>query len=178
MDYTYEQIEQMANDILLKHNISSIQGVDVVKLANEIGFIVGKTDLDDNEDGFVMVDPDGINKSSFTKIIGVNSNNSPKHQMFTIAHELGHYLFEKNDSIQIYAHREHKKDKAGEKYNYENKIDYFAACLLMPKDSFIKRFESLKAIYNSDSDGLIEELSNIFGVSSKSVIRRIEELKI
>ncbi len=148
----------------------------MINIARKMGFLVGNIDLDDNEDGFVIVNENkkGIPGQLSNKIIGVNTNRSPKNKMFIIAHELGHYIFEKETSDLIYAHRENAKGRT----DYENEIDYFAACLLMPKDSFIKRYEALKIIFEDDKDSIINELSDVFKVTINSVDRRLEEIGV
>ncbi len=171
-----KEIEKKAEDILNEYQPNTLQGVDVIEIAREMGFLVGNIDLDDNEDGFVIVNEDkkGIPGQPSKKIIGVNSNRSPKSKMFIIAHELGHYTFEKEKSDIIYSHRECAKGRT----DYENDIDYFAACLLMPKDSFNKRYEALKTIYENDYESIIRELSDVFKVTVNAVTRRIEEIGI
>lgn len=178
MNMTYEEIERKANEIIQKYQPDALEEIDVIRIAKSMGFVVGNIELDENEDGFIIVNDEkkiaGIGEN---RIIGINQNRSPKDKMFTIAHELGHYIFEKDDNKLIYAHRERKKkDNNASGYVYENKIDFFAACLLMPKESFIKKYNASKELYKDDIDSIVDKLSNIFGVTTKSVLRRIDEV--
>ena len=57
----------------------------------------------------------------------------------------------------------------------ENDIDYFAACLLMPKDAILKESSDIK-------DKNIMEMSRLladkFSVPIESMIRRLQEVEI
>ena len=90
------------------------------------------------------------------------------HKRFIIAHELGHYILHCKDE-KIYAHRESAHGRSDE----ENDVDYFAACLLMPANSFKTAFEKTKSISFIEK---IKELQRIFDVPFESVVRRIDEL--
>lgn len=143
-------------------------------MAKKIGFVVGNANLSDKEDGFIIVNSDekellGLNAN---KIIAVNSKREFCLKRFIIAHELGHYLL-REDNQKIFAHRENKIGKNEE----ENEFDYFAACLLMPKEKFEEKTSILMNKGIKD-DELIYELSNSFQVPSESVRRRFDELEL
>ena len=158
-------VAQAAYDLLNEYSIDASNGVDIVELAHQMGFVVGNAGLDDGDDGFIMVneDADEILGIKTKKLIGVNADRDYEKKRFIIAHEIGHYTLHCKGG-KIFAHRDSTHGRSDE----ENKLDYFAACLLMPKEAFEKAFK--------END--IEQLSKIFEVPVDSVKRRILELKL
>ena len=170
-----EQIEKRASDLLTEINCDAFAYVDVVKLSEKIGFVIGNADLDDSEDGFIIVNPiEEIPYVKSNKVIGVNSKRSIEDKRFIIAHELGHYLLHYNESDRsIFAKRENIRGKS----ETENEADYFAACLLMPAAAFTREFQKSSA--SSFAPKVIEEtLSALFVVPRESVSRRMVELSL
>lgn len=151
--------------------------VDVIDVAKRAGFAVGNAMLDDDEDGFIIVQEGakeilGIHTD---KLIGVNSRRTVEWKRFIIAHELAHYAlhYENERHNGMYAHREHIKGKSDE----ENDADFFAANLLMPREKFLNVFEDLKN-KELEFDEIVLLLSDKFIVTSRMVERRIEELEL
>lgn len=110
---------------LKKYNVSEAEAIDIVDLAENIGFIVGNALLKNDEDGFIISNPDVDVVPGFpsNKIIGVNSNRDYFLKRFIIAHELGHYTLA-DVGEKLFAHRENKIGKSKE----ENEFDFFC-CL-------------------------------------------------
>jgi Predicted Zn peptidase len=174
-----ENIEQKASELLSNHNINSSDGFDVVALAKDMGFYVGNATLDDNEDGFIAVDTreTSILNTGSNKVIGVNSTRDYYTKRFIIAHELGHFILranEQGDKDIIYAHRESKSERRTDE---EQDVDYFAACLLMPKEAFSKKYEELTTKPLSQEE-TVAALQRVFSAPLKSVERRVEELAL
>lgn len=171
------QIEQKASELLKNYEeyISDDSFVDIVGIARAMGFVVGQATLDDNEDGFIIIDnsKDELLGVKTKKLIVVNKNRDFNLRRFIIAHEIGHYYLECGNSDKAFASREHKTGKSDK----ENEIDYFAACLLMPSESFIKKYNEYKEIFN-DKIILTLLLSKQFGVTEKTCERRFEELAL
>lgn len=169
------EIETKVTEILQK-NPYAIKDtfVDVLKLAQGLDFVVGNAKLQQNEDGFIIVDPSRNELFGYKtqKVIGVNSSRDFPTKRFIIAHELGHFVFNAKEG-KLFANREHKNIKG--RSEKENKIDYFAACLLMPKDLFVNKVKELKESGYKDNK-LIEILSDMFIVPVESARRRIEEV--
>ena len=163
-----EKIESQVTSLLTNYgyDFEKDTHVDIISFTKRLGFLVGNAQLEDNEDGFLLIQPN----DSHDKIIGVNANRSLAFKRFVIAHELAHFILH-YERGQVYLHRDHKKGKD----NDENDADYFAAALLLPSVSF-------KRVYNKlTKDGLNEnaaclELANIFNVPYESVSRRISEV--
>lgn len=148
--------------------------VNIVDFVQHFGFVVGNAQLDDSEDGFLAIQTSDMAKDgegmSNDKIIGVNAKRSLDWKRFIIAHEFAHFVLHYKTG-EIYLHRENKKGKDHE----ENDADYFAAALLMPKESFKRLYGKFK------SDGfndivICSQLVSIFKVPFDSVTRRISEV--
>lgn len=164
------RIEKKVEDILKNYNLDDAGYVDVLKIAQDNDFLVGNARLKDDEDGFIIVNKsEKISKYDTHKIIGVNSSRRFVDKRFIIAHELGHFFL--NSDEKIYAHREHRIGKS----DSENEYDYFAACLLMPKEKFKEAFED--AMKNNKLN-VIGSLESQFKVSKEVIRKRIKELEL
>lgn len=153
--------------------------VDIIGIAEELGFAVGNARLSREEDGFVFINEGERMPSNAPsdKLIGVNSELSLPWKRFVIAHELGHYFLHYLDNALdyegMYAHRENRKGKNSQ----EQEADYFAACLLMPKDLFSERYRELKKPHLSNAENALL-LSKEFIVTQMMAQRRIYELEL
>lgn len=137
--------------------------IDITKFAASFGFKLLEFKQNSLE-GFILIQQD-------EKLIGVNSQLSYEEKRFTIAHELSHFLLDENlfdngrckiatkfahvDEIRAYAARP-----------AEQIIDYFAACILIPKEKL-----------NESDLKEPNKLAKKFGVTPKCMIRRIEEVQ-
>lgn len=148
--------------------------VDIVDFVQHLGFIVGNAQLSDGEDGFLAIQASNMAKNgagiSNDKIIGVNSKRSLDWKRFIIAHEFAHSVLHYKTG-EIYLHRENKKGKDDE----ENDADYFAAALLMPKESFKRLYNQFKKEGLNDT-AICLQLATVFKVPFDSVSRRISEV--
>lgn len=80
-----------------------------------------------------------IKKGNGKTLMGINSEEAKVRRRFTIAHELGHFFLDpKNISIDY-----RKNHNATKKSLKEKQVDYFAACLLMPKSLLEKDFKTI-----------------------------------
>ena len=167
-------IEDKAKEVLEKYHKES-GFVDVIEIAEKAGFIIFNALLDDIDDGFIIVSPKEMTlfEEVGTKFIAFNSDRNIEQKRFILAHELGHYFLHYKDESVLYAMREHKKGKNEE----EQDVDYFAACLLMPKETFGNKVAELKQ-KNCSGREIIAVLKDFFGVEEVPVTRRIEELNL
>ena len=114
--------------------------IDIIQIAKKLGFAVGNALLDNDDDGFIIVQEgvDNILGIKTDKLIGVNSKRTLEWKRFIIAHEIAHYILHYSNEKRngMYAHRDHKKGKN----DLENDADYFAASLLMTRDKFTKKY--------------------------------------
>lgn len=164
-------INKKVLELLEEYDIDKSNPIDVVKLAKKMGFSLYLQEMDNTEDGFILVNEQMETIPAFetNKIICVNSERSFVDRRFIVAHELAHYIL--NDKQEIYAHKESstKNDKE------EEEADFFAACLLMVAETFTEKFNSLKAD-GLDLGEIAKRLAMFFKVEEKSVYRRIIEL--
>ena len=168
------KIESLVEKILSKATYEGDK-VNIIALAKEEKFAVCNANMDDDVEGFILIDSnhDTIMGVETQRLIGVNNQLSIEEKRFLIAHELGHYFLHYKENMPLYAHRDHAKGKDGN----ENDADYFSAILLMPKDRFTKAYREVDEKENSQYN-IYTKLVEIFGTPLESVIRRIEELNL
>lgn len=157
-----ENIEQKAQDLLDKYNITSVP-VFVESIATNEGFNLYQAKFpDENISGYIDLSD---------KEIVINSSDPANRQTFTIAHELGHHILHtelliENPDLGIF-YRNWINN-----YNQEEKeANAFAAALLMPKKQMS---EALKK-YKDAPDYL---LAKYFGVSLDAFRYRVVNLKL
>lgn len=157
---TKEEIIKKTLELLDKHQIDS-PVVNVFQIAESEGVklnFVKMPDTYENVSGFFDFD---------TKTIFINNYDQPKRQIFTVAHELGHFILN------------HEKDKYGllfrmQKINGENsdvekEANFFAAHLLVP----YKMLKNIMNQYNlNEKDD--EILASLFGVSKEMMGYRLK----
>lgn len=166
-----QAITDIANDLLKRYGYDQETDpfVDASGLAAYVGFIVGESkQLQFLDDGFMYASEDRKKL-----IIGVNDDRTWEEKRFIVAHELAHYfLHYKNSNLkETIMHREHVKGKDEQ----ENDADFFAACVLMPEQSFKRLYEELKGKKYSFVD-IIDYLQAVYKTPRESIKRRIEEL--
>lgn len=166
-----EYIEKKACEELDKYRFGD--EVAVIQIAKDNDFVVAQAKLKSYEQGliFVNMQEEEILGIKTQKLIIVNSELSMEDRRFVVAHELGHYFLHYKGE-QLYAHRDNVKGKEGK----EQDVDYFAACLLMPSDTFKSYFGEISQ--HMDKNNTINEISKKFNVPLDSVKRRIEELQL
>ncbi len=113
----------------------------------------------------------------FPMAIGVNVNDSHGHQCFTLAHELGHYIFDIQDKGKELITIHYNTSIDNENNLSELRANKFAVYLLMPQNEFCKIIEEAKRRF-SNRKTRIEYAALAFDVSITAIQRRLEELKI
>lgn len=166
------QIDDLVSEILTTfgYDVQSGGYVNIVGLVNFMGFTIGETNkLKPSEDGFIS-----ISKDKADVVIGVNEDRSFEEKRFISAHELGHYfLHYKDQSLsETVMHREHRKGKDAK----ENETDFFAACLLMPYETFKSKMHTLNQL-GLPKQVVVKSLQHIFKVPEESIVRRIAEIE-
>ena len=153
-------------DIARANNAISKGCVDVTRLARIFGFDVCETNsLPAFEDGTITVSADSKQKQ-----ILLNRLRSIEFKRFIIAHELAHYFLHYTPNTEIFMRRDDIKGKTDE----EQDADYFAACLLMPKEAFKQDYDMLKE--TRTFRGTVLALQSIYGTPAESIERRIREV--
>lgn len=110
-------------------------------------------------------------KSEF--IIFINSSKTLGHQYFSAAHELYHYMYDKDVIGHICNTALFSKNKS----ENEKMADYFAVHFLMPENSVVRhanRITGGKGLEISD----IIKLQQYFKVSYSSILIRLSELNL
>ncbi len=180
-DYFTEEIINKNKDIERIKDYPYAQ--PIIAISNHLGFknyesdfsLLGKTmDAYRNSSGMIAIDGDLIEKYDTDKILIINKNDTTKHQRFTIAHELGHYLFDFNET-KDYKYYDFYRTENIYINATERRASRFAAALLMPRNTFIERYNKIKNTSNYYET--INRLSNEFQVSPTAIDRRIKELK-
>ncbi|WP_430933274.1 ImmA/IrrE family metallo-endopeptidase [Saccharicrinis sp. 156] len=163
-----KEIEQKAKEILSQLNIKKAP-VPIEKIAKKIGLSIDKGIFGDTISGFLLTKE---NKN----IIAVKSTESEVRQRFTIAHELGHYLFHSNKVDDIFISNvlfRNESSSTGE-IRMEREANSFAAAILMPVD-FIK--EEIDKLDNRLTvEDAIKQLSKKFHVSEVAMTYRLTNL--
>lgn len=173
-----QEIEKRANSILESVNyIDNKDSIDVVEVAKKLGFVVGNAGLEDDIDGFIIVEegkPHILNINT-DKLIGVNALKELPWKRFIVAHEIGHYVlhYDRLKDNGMFAHREHRKGKSEK----ENEADFFAANLLMPRKKFMDKYNELQE-KGLSLDDMILLMADKFLVTQPMARRRFEELGI
>lgn len=172
-----KEIEKKADEIIKQYNVSTEYGVDIVQLCKDMGFSIIAIDLDETEDGFIIVNSELDSLPGFVtnKVIAVNSKRSYEDKRFIIAHELGHYVL-KNDNQNLVAARDSRHGRDDE----ENDVDFFAACILMPREAFIRKYKDFSSTVEKIGKSFdpARWLASQFDVPIKSARRRMKETKI
>ena len=100
-------------------------------------------------------------------LIRVNKLHDKKRQRFTIAHELGHYVYHKEDG-QEFVDTTFFRGMTSD--NLEYTANKFASELLMPE-------EQVRQLIDRENVRNIADLASRFGVSSSAMLYRVKELK-
>ena len=158
-------IEQKVEQIKLDTGLAYPEN-NLLEIASSLGVDVLSADLPDFQEkkvkGYIKWLPESERGNApYRARIYLNSNQSDTTKNFTLAHELGHFLLHKDESnfrIDLQDYSEEDAD------NQETEANFFAGCLLMPKDKLII------ALNNAKSFG---EVARSFGVSIPAVKARI-----
>ena len=164
-----------AAKLILKESGKNDTPVKIIEICKMMGFSVYKQELPREICGYIMINGELKDKFPTDRIISVNSNESNKRRRFTVAHELGHYLFDfdPTKSIQYFNMFEIDHAIGNEE---EDRANRFAAELLMPEDLIKQKYSELKkGTSQKDLYSLVQNLSDIFLVPPKAVEMRIKE---
>jgi Zn-dependent peptidase ImmA (M78 family) len=162
----------MVKKLLSEHQIGEAP-VDVLSLAKKLGLEIKKEPTEANLSGFLF-----RNEEQKTAIIGVNSNQHPNRQRFTIAHELAHYLLHSTGSVHVDRGYSVKlrDEKSSEGTDEEEKeANFFAAELLMPENILTNDIVHSTNLDLFDENTL-NQLANRYKVSTQALAFRLAYL--
>lgn len=160
-------IEEKAESLLRDYGFYSV-GYDINKLVKLLNIDLIKKDFDNDISGLLAIQN---NKT----VISVNSQEDPKRQRFTIAHELGHFTLHSKeqpffvDKTQKVMYR-NNASTTGE-IQKEREANAFAAALLMPRELVSERIQNC-----NDGDATIRQLAKDFKVSELAMSFRLSNL--
>lgn len=169
-------IRQLANTFRDKCVLNNYGIANLFKDCKKQNFKLLRYPLGENADlGLVVKKDNDI-------IIFTNTSFRLSREIFTLAHEIGHVIMHLNDSISSFV--DNNSSIYASSFNESNKLEeeanYFAACLLMPKD-VIEKFIDLE-LNKSESNELsaidIAIIMSEFSVSFDMVLNRLESLHI
>lgn len=102
--------------------------------------------------------------------IGVNQSHAQVRQRFTVAHELGHFVFSNEEELFV-DFVDNGSEIRSKDQNAEKRANYFAAGLLMPRSWLKRDFDQ----YGSDA---LATLSRRYQVSEQAMWFRLLNLKL
>lgn len=158
-----QQIESLTLDLLVETygSINNIKTpVDLTPLFNKYGVKVLKATFEDDDIAGMYI------KSE--KAIYVRENDVYIRQIFTAAHELGHFFLHSHKDKEVFHRSEQYLLEDAEKIE-EKEANWFAASILMPKPAV----ENITFIIKK-----IEEISSIFKVSNSTAYYRLKNLGV
>lgn len=161
-------IENIANitEKIIEDLATNTFPIPIIKILKELDFLVISQKLEPTLGGYIAISNDIKKKYGNDKIVCINSDDQLGHQRFTLAHELAHYLFDFDDTMNEFFDTYDTRNEMNERERLANK---FAANLLMPEKEFEKVYKSGKSI---------RDIQEYFEVSQTAVIRRICELNL
>jgi Zn-dependent peptidase ImmA (M78 family) len=167
------KIQALVEALLAESGITEAP-VPVSQIAKAKGARIFVDSLEGNLSGFLYRDR---NKGA-QAVIGVNTHHHPNRQNFTIAHELGHWLL--HDQEQLHVDREFRvrlRDDVSSQGTdeAEREANFFAACLLMPKN-FLETDLANEDFVDLLDDVLLHGLARKYGVSTQALVNRLKNL--
>ena len=159
-----EKMTESEKGILNKYKHS--MPFKVVEFSRELGVpVLLDKDMEDHKSGFIIFDDNKY-------YIVINKNQHELRNRFTIAHELGHYFYDK-EYLKKYNKIENNIlfDKEGDKNpEMDRRANQFAIELLVPEYFFKEKYNIKK-----HSDEEIKKIAKYFNVSSQVIAIRVKE---
>lgn len=117
--------------------------------------------------------------SNGATVVGVNSLHPRTRQRFTIAHEIGHFILHKSETLHVdeffpFAKRDQKSSSAEDTREIE--ANQFAAELLMPSKLLKADIQGLFGDLDFESSKAIKKLAKRYGVSEQAMTIRLSRL--
>lgn len=172
-----DDAEALLNDFLSNPNYNlklDKRKVPIIELAKIMGFKIYTAKFKDrNLSGTIGISKKLVNRYKSDKVIILNNQDTDEHILFTLCHELAHYIYdyESND------HNEYSNTyRTNEAINAkEMRANRFAASLLMPKESFKEAYSELSNNID-DKNIIVQGLSDAFNAPKTAVRIRMKEV--
>jgi len=158
-----QQIESLTLDLLIEAygDVTKIKSpVDLTPLFEKYGIKIYKTRFDDDDIAGMYIKKE--------KAIHVREDDIYTRQIFTAAHELGHFFLHTDKDKEVF-HRSEQYLLDDAEMIEEKEANWFAASILMPKPNV----ENVTFLIKK-----IEEVSNLFQVSNSTAYYRLKNLGI
>ena len=156
-ELSYDAIQQYAERIGTKYKIYDADGrANLKDLVKTLG---GQIEYVDTDESLFVAD-----EGKFT--IFLPNHTSQRRDQFTLAHELGHYFLH---YLQLGETGEMAFQRGGQN-RLETKANFFAASLLMPKESFKNQYERFGSNFF--------HIAQVFDVSPAAAEIRAEVLRL
>ncbi len=164
--FNIQPIEAKAEQFRAKHGLGLSVGINLELLLRQLGVVAMFAPLGDGDafSGMAL-------KQSGECFMLVNSSVARGRQNFTIAHELYHLKVQADFHVRYcYTGRFGNQDDPEER-----NADYFAACLLMPKNRIMQAAADLDPGASFPLDTIVQ-LEQEFQCSRKALLNRLAEL--
>ncbi len=159
--------------------------VNVWEIARNLNFEVFDATFERDNISGMMIDalevPPMLTKFDCKRAIILNRKEPKNVQSFTVAHELGHFVFDCNEESNYFdaLHTKDRKNLSKEELSQkekEDQIDEFAAMLLMPEIMFLQYINKSPNRYNRNA--LKQEMAKVCMVEEYAVDMRFNELRV
>ncbi len=170
-----QKIQTLVSSILDEYKLNEVP-VQVESLAQHIGAEIRRDNLKSSLSGFAV-------QKNGSKFIGINSNESPERQRFTIAHEIGHLFLHKKDIVNydldgaMLFRDGHSKQGTDVR---EIEANRFAAEILMPEAGLRERLAAAGVVdlvgEDTKTNKLIAKLAKEYQVSTQAMSIRLTTL--
>lgn len=172
-----DDAEALLNDFLSNPNYNlklDKRKVPIIELAKIMGFKIYTAKFKDrNLSGTIGISEKLVNRYKSDKVIILNNQDTDEHILFTLCHELAHYIYDYESN----AHNEYSNTyRTNEAINAkEMRANRFAASLLMPKESFKEAYSELSNNID-DKNIIVQGLSDAFNAPKTAVRIRMKEV--
>ena len=172
-----DDAEALLNDFLSNPNYNLKlykRKVPIIELAKIMGFKIYTAKFKDrNLSGTIGISKKLVNRYKSDKVIILNNHDTDEHILFTLCHELAHYIYDYESN----AHNEYSNTyRTNEAINAkEMRANRFAASLLMPKESFKEAYSELSNNID-DKNIIVQGLSDAFNAPKTAVRIRMKEV--
>lgn len=176
-----DSIDDAVKVILAKNGVTK-PPINVVKIAASMGIKVFSVEFTDpNVKGAIADFKSPMPQfNGEQRIIAVDKKSYATRKIFTIAHEIGHFVMHCGESNDFFERDVYDSDEDMVDEDVRNKIerdaDKFAACLLLPKDMFINFVENSPYYIIRDKQNLVQEICKKFIVAEKAAKKRLKEV--